>query len=269
MLDFLLAPILSIFSRSFYRRLLGHTQILGFFYLFYLSLILSTYVLFNFRLQYLPPTDDFVNWLATEWPETVFTRQGVQIDLQEPLLIRHPDYGPIAYLNPAGEMPSQDELEKAFMVLTRTHVAFRNPARGNVRIQKVLPADNAQNWQDFVINRERILWFWTQAKPFLTAGFFVFAFIGIYLWKILVGLVFSLIGILVNLFRKERLRYLSILNLTFFALTPFALLQFYAPAFGAWRFPVQPLSSLAVTAAYLAFAILGSQSHTPGDSHQR
>lgn len=266
MSDFFLAPLLSLFSLRFYRRLLGRSQAAGFLYLAYLSLLFSLLGLFAFRFQFVPVANDLVDWAAKSIPETTFTLEGVQMKIEEPLLLTHPRWGPLLYLDPQSDFPKPDDLGKALVIVTRTKVAYRDPRGGEVRIQELVPAERPEKWQNLVVTGERIKRVWRQMRPWTGAIFFVSLFVGIYLWKLLAGLFYSLVGLILNLFRTERLRYPSILNLSFFVLTPVSLLQILTWLFPEWPIPLNFLTALLVTSLYLTLTLLLTQRPRASDT---
>lgn len=259
MSDFFLAPFLSLFSLRFYRRLLERSQALGFLYLAYLSLIFSLLGLFSFRFQFVPVANDLVEWAEKSVPEMTFTLEGVQMKIEEPLLLTHPRWGPLLYLDPQRDFPNPEDLKKALVIVTRTKLAYQDPRGGEVRIQELIPAERPERWQNLVVTGERIKRVWRQMRPWTGVIFFFSLFVGIYLWKLLAGLLYSLVGLILNLFRTERLRYPSILNLSFFVLTPVSLLQILTWLAPEWPIPLNFPTALLVTTLYLSLALLLTQ----------
>lgn len=256
MRDFLLAPFFSLFSPLFYRRLFNKPLSRGFLYLAYLSLWVTLGAAVFFRSASLPAADDLIQWLGKNLPEVLVTKTGLQMSIEKPLLLTHPRWGEILYLDPTTDSPKGEDLDKALVVITRQKAAYRNPAGGDHRIQDLVPQSPQKNWQDFLLTGEKIILFWTQLKPILTILFLIAAFIGTYLWKLAAGLFYSLAALFLNLFRKERLSYGRLLNVTFFALTPATFLQLAA---GILPFPVNFPLAFIVTGLYLALGILGTQ----------
>lgn len=259
MRDFLLAPFLSLFSRKFYQRLLALPQALGFLYLAYLSLFFSLWALVMFRIYSLPTADELIDWLGKSLPDMVFTQEGIQMEIKEPLLLDHPRWGPLLYLDPTSESPKMEDLEKAFLVIARTKLAYRDPNTGESRILSLTAKGTQRRWRNATVTGNALLRFWKVARPFVASIFFVAVFFVFYLWKLLAGFLYSLVGLIFNYFRTERLRYPSLLNLTFFALTPVALLQLVAWSFTTWHIPLNFLTALLLTSLYLAFAVLFTQ----------
>ena len=259
MSNFLLSPILALFSLKFYRQAQTAPVSRGFLYLGYLSFLLALYGMILFRIQWMPAANEFVDWLKQNLPEMTLTRQGLEMKIAEPRLLTHSRWGALIYLDPVKDSPDSADLEKAVVVITRTKVGYRDPSTEELRIQNIVQQSNAANWRDVSFTQETIGRLWRKLSPWLAAIFFLTSFVGFYLWKLIAALLYSLIGMLLNLFRKTKLRYGSILNVCFFALTPLALLQALVWLFPNFPLPVNLLTSLTLTTLYLAFAILASQ----------
>ena len=259
MRDFLLAPLLSVCSLKFYRRIGARSIALGFLYVSYLGLLFTLWSFALFRQHTLPLIDDFAGWVSKSLPKITFTQEGMQMESNQPVLLTHPRFGPLLYFNPANESPSSEDLAKALIVFTRKKVIFHNPSTGELRMQSLVPTVRRKDWKDMIVTGERVSKFWRKVRPFLGLAFFLIVFLGSYAWKFLAGLFYSLIGLLMNLLRKERLRYAHLLNLSFFALTPASLLQILAWQFPGLRLPVNFFVALPITCIYIGFAILGTR----------
>lgn len=250
---------MALFSLKFYRQIQTAPVSRGFLYLGYLSFLLALYGMILFRIQWMPAANEFVGWLKQNLPEMTLTRQGLEMKIAEPRLLTHSRWGALIYLDPVKDSPDPADLEKAAVVITRTKIGYRDPSTEELRIQNIVRQGNAANWRDATFTQETITQLWRRLSPWLAAIFFLTSFVGLYLWKLTAALLYSLIGILLNLFRKAKLRYASILNVSFYALTPLALLQALVWLFPNFPLPVNLLTSLALTALYLAFAILAAQ----------
>ena len=266
MKDFLLSPLLSLFSLSFYRRINSRKTASGFFYVGYLSLILTFTVLLAYRIYFFPSADQFMKWLGGNLPPLTVTRQGVQMELKQPLLLTHPQWGPLVYFDPVSEAPKPEDLEKALVIVTRTTLSYRDPRSGETRIQRLIPEPRKGEWRDMVLTGDRLLFLWSRTRPLVGITVVLGFFIASCLWKLLVGLLYSLVGLLFNRFRREPLTYSAVLNVAFFALTPVTLLQGVGWLVPAFVLPFGFLISLVLTAAYLAFGILATQQKAPGTS---
>lgn len=261
MRDFFFAPILSLFSVRFYQRLTTYPRLLlGFLYPAYLSLLIatSTFILFNINSQ--PLIDELISWFAKKLPAITLTSEGAQMEIQAPLLLEHPQWGPLLYLDPMNDSPKTEDFGKAFVILAKKNVAYQDPARGGYQIQPVTPGtDRRGNWREVKITGDTITLFWSRLRPYVGVIVFTAMFIGGYLWKLLAGLFYSLIACLINLVRTDRLPYRTVLLLSFFALTPITVLQLVASLFPGWPIPLNFLTGLLITSLYLVLAILGTQ----------
>lgn len=258
MRDFFLAPILSLFSLKFYRRLVTVSQVLGFLYLAYLSFLVAFVETAHFRTRAYPIISEFVGWMEKNLPEMVVTSQGVQMIISEPKLLTHPRWGPVIYLDPTSDFPKQTDWNKAPLILARQRIAYRGRTGNNYQVQDLIPKNVDPNWRGFVITGEKIMQYWKNYKPMLGPFLFASIFVFTYFWKLIAGLLYSLLGIGLNRFRSEKLPYPFVLNLTFFALTPVIWLQLFSRLLH-WHVPLSFLTAFVLTALYLAFAILGTQ----------
>ena len=262
MWDFFLSPFLALYSLKFYRRVSARPLAVGFYFLAYLSLLFSIWALILFRIHTLPLIDDFAGWLGISLPKITVTEEGLQLEKKEPVLLTHPRFGAIAYIDPTSDTPKPEDLEKAFVILTRTKVIYRNPETGEVRMQNLISARRRQHWGDAVVTGDKVVGFWNRTKPFALAIFFFIVFTGTYVWKLLAGLAYSLVGLIFNRFRKDRLSYGKVLSATFFSLAPVSVLEWFAWQFPRLHLPVNPFVSIAVTLVYLGLALLCTQEKT-------
>lgn len=256
MRDFLLAPIFSLFSLGFYRRLAKKAPSFGFLYLGYLSCLVSLWALFMFRSISLPFADDLVGWFAKNLPQVTFTREGLQMSTTEPILLSHPALGPLFYFDPTSDAPRPEDLEKAFVVISRKKIAYRGVGGSDYRIQNLVAPPTQREWRNFALTGETVAQFWLKLRPFLSVSFFVIASVSIFLWKLLAGLLYSLVALLLNSIRKERLPYPALFTISLFALTPATLLQAVSVQFQKFGIPINLLTGFLVTTAYLALGIL-------------
>ncbi len=263
MANFFLAPFLALFSVAFYKQRLVTPLRTGFLYLLYLSFLLSIFATARIRIQLLPVANEFVDWLRQSLPEITVTAQGIQTKTQEPILLTHPQWGPLIYLDPTKDAPQSGDFEKALVTLTRRKVAYRSPEGGEVRIQDLLPQGPQRGQQDFLVTGEGIAKLWRGLAPWLTAIFFVSSLAAIYLWKLAASLGYSLVALILNLFRREKLSYKALIHFSIYTLTPVAFLQIIASLFPAWPIPLNFITALLVTGIYLSLAIFATQSPRP------
>lgn len=218
-----------------------------------------------FRVRFLPVADEFAGWMKTTMPQMTFSREGVQMSNPEPRVLSHPQLGPVFYLDPTKDLPETADYDKAILIITRTKLAYRDPQSQEFRIQDLTSKTDRPGQPSLTLTGDSISLFWRKLSPWLSLATAVVTFISFYVWKLLAALFYSLLGLLLNLFRSERLRYGVVLNLTFFALTPVILLQSLQLIFPAWPVPLNWITGFLVTALYLALALLATQQPASGE----
>ena len=265
-MNFLLAPFYSLFSLPFYRKILSRPLGLGFLYLGYLSLLFSVWALVLFNLRAVPAIGEFASWLGANLPKITLTPQGMRLDPNEPVLLTHPQYGAIFYFDPTIDAPKPEDFTKALVILTRTQAAFHNPNTGEVRMQSLIPARQSLGRNEMEITGDKVIRGWNRSKLFVPLFFFFSVFLGTFFWKLMAALIYSSTGLLWNLFRKVRLTYGRILNVSFFALTPMSFWQWLSWQFPALHLPANFLVSLVLTSVYLAIVLFGTQDEKPAEN---
>jgi hypothetical protein len=258
MTDIVLGPVLSLYSVAFYRRVARQRLGRGLAYLVYLSSLYSASISIALLAFWLPAVDRFVDWLAPNLPEVKLTDHGAVTDAPQPFVLTHPVLGTLLVIDTRRETPSADDLRGAPVFISRTQVVVSEGPAGQRRVYDLMPQtpEARARWEGLVVNgasvkkiygRLRLL-----AAPLAFVAFLVFFFV----WKFLAALAYSVLGLVLNLLRRERLPYASILTLACFAMTAVIVLQTLA-AFGAFgSFRLSYLTAWLVTGAYLALAML-------------
>lgn len=261
----LTAPFFSLFSVSFYRRVvrsnLGH----GILYLFYLALLATLFSLVIFCVRALPIADQFVEWARGELPPITFDKGGVSLPVKMPFTLVHPEFGPLVTfdttkteitLEAMGEVPAFVTSQKLYM----------KQRENEVRVYDLTQNEKVRT-EPLVVDSETIRNFYGAAKVWVLAFGMVFFFIFFLIWKLLAAVFYSWIGLLINFARHPKLSYGAILNASFFTLTPWTLVQllgFVLAPVASIPFPL--LGSLFVTSVYLFLAVKLTQEEelTPG-----
>lgn len=260
-MDILLAPIYSFFSVSFYRRVIQSSIGKGFLYLLYLSTIYGVILLSLFIIRLKPMADDFVNWFASNLPQLTLTKNGVTASIQQPFTMKSPLYGTILVIDTTKEKADGTAPTHTLIYLTKTQLVFQNEAKSETRILNLLPKEDQAKakWKDFSVTGAIVQMIYHKILPIVYPFILVLSLSVFFIWKIMASLFYSLIALLLNLFRKEKLGYGSLLVLSMFALTPVAILQiagFFVPKLMMiLSFPV----AIVLTTLFLALGILATQ----------
>ncbi len=259
-MDIFLAPFFAFFNLSFYKRIIRLSLGKGFLYLLYLSAVYALLIMAYVGADMLPKANEFTDWFAGNLPQVTLTKEGVVTDAPQPFELVHPKYGKILAMDTTRE--SLDNPPPGFYVyITKTKALARQSGRAESRVYELVPqtAEAKAQWKDVVITGELIKTLYKKFLPYVYPLTFGVVFFVVILWKILAGLFYSLVALLLNNFRREKLPYAALLNCSFFALTPVAVLQavgIYVPRVAA---PLNFLAALVLTSIYLVIAILATQ----------
>ena len=260
-MDILLAPIYSFFSVSFYRRIIQSSLGKGFLYLLYLSFVYGAILLSLFIIRLKPMADDFVNWFASSLPQLTLTKNGVTASIQQPFEMKSPLYGTVLVIDTTKEKADGVPPTRTLIYLTKTQLVFQNEAKSETRILSLLPKDDQakEKWKDFSVTGAVVEMIYKKIVPIVYPFILVLSLFAFFIWKILAALFYSLVALLLNLFRKEKLSYGQLLVLSMFALTPVAVLQiagFFVPKL---MMILSPPVAIALTSLFLALGILATQ----------
>ena len=259
MTDIVLGPVLSLYSVAFYRRVARQRLGRGLAYLVYLSSLYSTAIAIALLAFWLPAADRFVDWLAPNLPELKLTDRGTVTDAPQPFVLTHPTLGALLAIDTRVETPSADDLRGApVFFVSRTQVVVSDGREGQRRVYDLVPQtpEARARWEGLVVNGASVKRIYGRLRLLAAPLAFVACLVFFFVWKLLAALAYSLLGLGLNLLRRERLPYASILTLACFAMSAVILLQTLA-AFGALgSFRVSYLAAGLVTGAYLALAML-------------
>ncbi len=259
MTDIVLGPVLSLYSVAFYRRLAQERLGRGLAYLVYLSSLYSAAIAIALLAFWLPAADRFVDWLAPNLPEVKLTDHGAVMDAPQPFVLTHPVLGTLLVIDTRVETPSADDLRGApVFFVSRTHVVVSEGREGQQRVYDLVPQtpEARARWEGLAVNGASVKKMYGRVRLLAAPLAFVACLVFFFVWKLLAALAYTLLGLVLNLFRRERLPYASILTLACFAMTAVIVLQTLA-AFGAFgSFRLSYLAAWLVTGAYLALAML-------------
>lgn len=259
--NFIFSPFFSLFSRKFYRDMSRASLSRGILYLVYLALLFSLIILIGFSVSLVPVADKTAEWLRDSMPALEFTKDGVKTDVEQPYSLTHPDWGPILIVDTSRDLVGDEEMRQTLLYLTKRKLYFWERARNEHRIIPIGPKteEGLKNWQDIHVDGMVVWELYKAFKPFAFPMVFGISFGAFFALKTSAAFFYSLLALLLNLFRKEKLAYEKLLNLCCFAITPIALFQCFKLMVPEFPLRATFLLSLLVTGAFLGFAVLGTQ----------
>ena len=258
MIEFLLSPVLSLFSPRFYQKVLKSSLAKGLFYLVYLSLLGALAFLLIILLKWMPTVDNFVAWLASEMPAITFENGGLSTSVSQPHTITHPKFGKIIILNTTKEKLEPSEIREAFVYVTKHLIYVSNPLQKETRIFDISEARQQKNVPPgpHVLTGDLLKKAYDKIKPVFFGVLFGFTFLFIFLWKFVAAILYSLVAVLLNLFRDEGFPYEKLLNVSIFSMSAVTLLQFLNAIVTSIHAPVPLWVALVLTTCYLGLSIL-------------
>jgi len=259
------APIYSLFSVQFYRRVLANKLSKGFLYLTFLSAIFAVVTIIAVNTRLIPLVEDFVDWAKEEMPVLVWSTQGLQMETQQsPYVMVHPEYGPLVTFNMDLEEGGLEHMGEVPILVTSQQI-YVNEGNGQLRVYDVVPDDvrNQELPQSIRITGEAVENVYGNYKVPVIVLVVIASGIFMYLIKLLQGLLLSLLGLIINRSRKEALKYSQILNAAFFAGTAFFILEILSVLIPQAAVMANLLVNVLVTGLYLFLAIKKTEIATP------
>jgi len=257
-LDLLKAPIYTFFSLEFYRQALRQPVSKGFLYLLYLTVIASVAFLILMNRQFLPQAETFIDWAKAEAPVLTWTPAGLTMEDESPYQMTHPELGVMAVFDMKAETVTAKDMGNVPVYVTAGKL-YLQEGSGRLRVYDLVPPElkERKDLQPVRITGEFYEQMFNRFKPWIVVLGTLFFGLTFYLLRILQGLVLSLLGLVFNSFRKQKVSYGSLLTVSFFAMTPFLaleLLRILVPAAGFLPTPVW--MNMIISGIYLFIAVM-------------
>ncbi len=247
----------SLYSVEFYKRVLHDSIKRGLLYLVGWSLLISALFAAFLIFKMNPEVKGFVSWFSEAVPPIQMTPQGPRMNHKSPYEMKHPRYGHIATINLDQKEIANGDLGGAMVYMT-SHKLYIKETRGSAfRVYDLTAAKDPQAG-NMIIDGEMIRKLEKTVKPIAYTVMLIFVFMGFFVWKLTAALIYSLVGTLINVLRREKLPYESVLNVSCFALTGSICAQLFLMVFQELtnvRMPFGFLGSFVLTSTYLYLGI--------------
>jgi len=266
-MKYLLAPLYSFFSVKFYRSLLSAPLFQGIIYVLCLSFLMAMMMTIAFGVLVKPIIDEQAQWFIEQIPELTLTPEGIQANVAQPYFIRAQDGSVIGTINTAEGAASEADMTGVLVYVTKEKVYIRQ-SEEDIRPYDIVDdlAKSLPEGQTLVITQDTAAAFYKTIMRWSPIFVFIMSLLLILAWKMIAAFIYSVVAIILNLFRKPRLSYSALFNITVCAMTPIWVLQilalfltFLAVSFNLW-------ASLIVTVAYQAIFIFLTRSSAPVDT---
>ena len=210
-----LAPLLSLFDIRFYKKATRTPASQGFIYVFYLAAILAVLATGAYAVLIQPRVHEMLRWIEKEMPPLAYSAEGFVMNAPSPYVMTHEHYGKLVVFDMEAQEPRGEYSDVPFYI-TAKKIFIENPD-GTKRAVNVV---RAQNTGRVAMINEVFKRVAESLAGFLVVIFFTAVFTAGVMLYFMAGLLFSMLAALINLWRKNRLPYSSVLSLTLFALTP-------------------------------------------------
>ena len=256
----------ALFQPDFYRAAAQESLTRGMLYLIKWAVLFSFLFSFFIAVRVYPEARSFLNWVEGTMPPVQWTPEGLRMSQKSPYEMKHPKYGHFATLNMDKKEITAEEMGDAMIYVTAANIYVREKQKQGLRVYSVLPPAGAKVQRgNMVIDAALLRGLEKNARPALAAFALLLAFSSFFIWKLLGAFFYSTIGMLINLFREEKLSYAAVLNISFFAMTASTVLQLLFTALAVWvKVPFGLWGSLIVTTGYLYAAIKMTEDTSAG-----
>jgi hypothetical protein len=250
----ILAPINSITSVNFYKKVAGQSLGRTFLYLSYLGLLFSIVFIIFLKTRIWPAFQETFQWLAASVPAVTYANGRLSTPTNEPVTLRHPRLDTVAFTLDTGRTepvaPQMLRDNKVVAYVTANAMYIMQPG-GKVEVYDFSRSPSAK---PVVFDAK----FYGEIARALAMVLYPLGFLACFclflLWKIIAALFYSLIALIINGINEAGLEYKSLFNISAYAQTFVVAVQailLLVPA----QVPLLTLGAIVVTTAYIWLAL--------------
>lgn len=222
LLSFWLAPVTALFHPRVFHDAAKKSAWKGVLYALYLSMIAGVLTVVLMVGRVFPVASDFVSWTQKTMPVLIWTPEGLSLENgQTGALMVHPAYGPIVAFDMTKTSATEADMDKAPLLVTSTKV-FMKRAPGQIEERDITKAGFQTEKQlppKIRINGEVVGGLFKAVKSAIFLAVPLAVIILCFFFILIMDLLYSLVGLLFNMMRKQKLHYGSVFSLTCFATT--------------------------------------------------
>jgi len=256
------APIYAFYSKEFYRLVSKLPLKRGFLYLAFLTLVSAVFLMVSMSIHVLPQTENFKEWIKAEMPPLVWSaREGLRMGTASPYTMTHPEMGPLVVFDMGAPEATLDQYPEIQGLVTREKIYFRNrPGQMRVFDLNEMGAGGGDSREEIPVDPEMVETLYGTVKPWAFGLAFIFFLPTFYVTKLGAILIYSLLGLVVNQMRREKLTYPKLFNVTLFAMTPILVVQMLQGIFPVLgRIPFGFLGGFVLMSGYLYLGVKMSE----------
>lgn len=241
-------PLMSFYSKELYRDVCFNWKGIGFGYLFLLVLICWIPQMFYMQNAFSTFIKNEAPSIMSQVPDVIFTEGVASTQAKQPYIIKDPQ-GDKAFfvIDTTGSITNLDDANGAIGLLTKNELIIRKDARQTRTF-------SFKDIKHFTLNQPQIL-AWSQwLSKYTMLALSPFILIGSFFGKMILMVIYGLIGMAFAAILKTKLSYETLLRLSVVAVTPSmiigAILQASQTASG-----LSGLEAFAITMIYLFIGV--------------
>ncbi len=271
-MNFFLSPFATLGSKNFYQRASRESIGKALLFLVYFCAVLNLAAAIWMNAKWSEPLDSMVERVIQKLPVMTMAEEGLSIDKPSPYVVpiievQGQQFLTVTFDTSKDRFTNQElaDLPETSMWVTKKAL-YVNQRQG----LRVVDFDkerqkNPGKFQPFTLDlktkKSEIFKTLGSAKGVLSLIWIVMGTLLAFVLGLIGALFYSLLGLLINLLRANRLRYEGILSLAIYAMTPAALVaiallffhfKWFAALMSGWM-------NFLITLGYLIFAIKGSE----------
>jgi hypothetical protein len=222
LLSFWLAPVTALFHPRVFHDAVKRSAWTGVLYVCYLSVLAGALAMILMLGIVMPVANEFVSWTQKTMPVVIWTPEGLSLENgQTTALLVHPQYGPVVAFDMTKTSVSEADMNQAPLFVTSTKVFIkRSPKQIDERdITKAGIQTTKQLPPKIRITGEVVGGLFKVIKNSIFLIVPLMIIILFFFFILIADLLYSLVGLLFNMMRKQKLHYGAIFSLTCFATT--------------------------------------------------
>ena len=220
LLTFLTAPLTAFFYPPVYRDAARSSAGRGVLYSLYLAGLAAILIMMTLSAKVMPQADAFVDWTKTNMPVLIWTPAGVSLENgKTTAALTHPQYGVIALFDMTKTFVTEKEMGKAYVFVTPQKI-FIKRGPGQVEERDITGAGMRSDQRlppRVRIDGNIVVKLYQNLKGAMAFIVPLVILVISFMFFLVTNLFYSLVGLLFNLMRSEKLGYGAVFNLTCFA----------------------------------------------------
>lgn len=242
------APVLSFYSKEFYKYIANEKSGTGFGYLLLLLALCAMPVTLEMENGFSNYIDNEASKLVSQVPVITIVNGEASIEEPQPYVITDPESGkPLIVIDTTGQVTSLQDTE-AKILISKTFFLYE---KDEFETRKY----DLTDVQDYVLNQSKINSWLAIAKEYFFVCLYPAVLIGTYLWRIIQLLIYAVIGLIFVSLLNSSNSYGSLLRLSVIAITPVILMDTIFVTMMGMEIPYPGTLSFLAAMAYLFFGV--------------